>query len=123
MLVSLLQTDALLLIRPYISRLTLSEIHAVMTSGLAGISGTVLGVYISFGVRRMWGTRVGHLCQLAAPYITGKNTTLFPAGNCSAAIKIYLFIIVIYDGYYYCTFAYLLVDKYNVYVREADKTD
>lgn len=121
MLVSLLQTDTLLLIRPYISRLTLSEIHAVMTSGLAGISGTVMGVYISLGVRRMWGT--SHLCQLAAPYITGKNTTLFPAGNCNATIKIYLFIIVICDDYYCCTFAYLLVDKYNVYVREADKTD
>ncbi|XP_075875521.1 solute carrier family 28 member 3-like [Nelusetta ayraudi] len=45
------QTDSLLLIRPYISKLTLSEIHAVMTAGLAGISGTMMGVYISFGVK------------------------------------------------------------------------
>lgn len=52
-LLSLLQTDSLLLIRPYISKLTLSEIHAVMTAGLAGISGTMMGVYISFGVRVM----------------------------------------------------------------------
>ncbi|CAI5650110.1 solute carrier family 28 member 3 isoform X1 [Oreochromis niloticus] len=43
-------TDSPLLIRPYISELTLSEIHAVMTGGFASISGTILGAYISFGV-------------------------------------------------------------------------
>lgn len=47
---ALLQTDSLLLISPYISKLTVSEIHAVMTAGLAGISGSMMGVYISFGV-------------------------------------------------------------------------
>uniref|UniRef100_A0A3Q4BDW7 Uncharacterized protein n=1 Tax=Mola mola TaxID=94237 RepID=A0A3Q4BDW7_MOLML len=44
------QTDSVLLIRPYLSKLTRSEIHAVMTGGFAGLSGTILGVYISFGV-------------------------------------------------------------------------
>uniref|UniRef100_A0A671V1M1 Sodium/nucleoside cotransporter n=1 Tax=Sparus aurata TaxID=8175 RepID=A0A671V1M1_SPAAU len=44
------QTEAPLLIAPYIAELTRSEIHAVMTGGLAGISGTILGAYISFGV-------------------------------------------------------------------------
>ncbi|XP_076586657.1 solute carrier family 28 member 3-like [Chaetodon auriga] len=44
------QTDSPLLIRPYISGLTRSEIHAVMTGGFASISGTILGAYISFGV-------------------------------------------------------------------------
>ncbi|XP_041644088.1 solute carrier family 28 member 3-like isoform X2 [Cheilinus undulatus] len=44
------QTDSPLLIRPYISGLTLSEIHAVMTGGFASISGTILGAFISFGV-------------------------------------------------------------------------
>uniref|UniRef100_A0A8C6TAP7 Solute carrier family 28 member 3 n=1 Tax=Neogobius melanostomus TaxID=47308 RepID=A0A8C6TAP7_9GOBI len=44
------QTESILLIRPYISRLTCSEIHAVMTGGFASISGTVLGSYIAFGV-------------------------------------------------------------------------
>ncbi|XP_059193504.1 solute carrier family 28 member 3-like [Centropristis striata] len=43
-------TDSPLLIRPYISGLTCSEIHAVMTGGFAGVSGTILGAYISFGV-------------------------------------------------------------------------
>ncbi|XP_042344590.1 solute carrier family 28 member 3-like [Plectropomus leopardus] len=44
------QTDSPLLIRPYISGLTRSEIHAVMTGGFAGVSGTILGAYISFGI-------------------------------------------------------------------------
>uniref|UniRef100_UPI0037E71CEC solute carrier family 28 member 3-like n=1 Tax=Semicossyphus pulcher TaxID=241346 RepID=UPI0037E71CEC len=44
------QTDSPLLIRPYISGLTRSEIHAVMTGGFASISGTILGAFISFGV-------------------------------------------------------------------------
>uniref|UniRef100_A0A7N9CZP9 Solute carrier family 28 member 2 n=1 Tax=Macaca fascicularis TaxID=9541 RepID=A0A7N9CZP9_MACFA len=44
------QTEAPLLIRPYFGDMTLSEIHAVMTGGFATISGTVLGVFISFGV-------------------------------------------------------------------------
>ncbi|XP_074525798.1 solute carrier family 28 member 3-like [Halichoeres trimaculatus] len=44
------QIESPLLIRPYISGLTVSELHAVMTGGFAGISGTILGAYISFGV-------------------------------------------------------------------------
>ncbi|GAA6223197.1 solute carrier family 28 member 3, partial [Lates japonicus] len=44
------QTESPLLIRPYISGLTRSEIHAVMTGGFASISGTILGAFISFGV-------------------------------------------------------------------------
>uniref|UniRef100_A0A3Q1IPF9 Sodium/nucleoside cotransporter n=1 Tax=Anabas testudineus TaxID=64144 RepID=A0A3Q1IPF9_ANATE len=43
-------TEAPLLIRPYISELTRSEIHAVMTGGFASVSGTILGAYIAFGV-------------------------------------------------------------------------
>ena len=45
------QTEAPLLIRPYLADMTLSEIHTVMTGGFATIAGTVLGAFISFGVR------------------------------------------------------------------------
>lgn len=45
------QAECLILVRPYISKLTLSEIHALMTVGLAGVSGTMLAAYISLGVR------------------------------------------------------------------------
>uniref|UniRef100_A0A8C8J2N6 Sodium/nucleoside cotransporter n=1 Tax=Oncorhynchus tshawytscha TaxID=74940 RepID=A0A8C8J2N6_ONCTS len=44
------QTESPLLIRPYISQLTLSEIHAVMTGGFSTIAGSVLGAFISFGI-------------------------------------------------------------------------
>ncbi|XP_061757524.1 solute carrier family 28 member 3-like [Nerophis ophidion] len=44
------QTETPLLIRPYVAELTLSEIHAILTTGFASIAGTILAVYISFGV-------------------------------------------------------------------------
>ncbi|XP_061451938.1 sodium/nucleoside cotransporter 1-like isoform X2 [Rhineura floridana] len=43
-------TEALLLIHPYLSELTSSEIHAAMTGGFSTIAGSVLGAYISFGI-------------------------------------------------------------------------
>ncbi|XP_076461138.1 putative transporter HI_0519 [Babylonia areolata] len=43
-------TEAPLMIRPFISNMTKSELHAVMTGGFATIAGTVLGAYIGFGV-------------------------------------------------------------------------
>jgi len=44
------QTEAPLLVRPYLDRMTESEINAVMTGGFATIAGGVLGLFISFGV-------------------------------------------------------------------------
>ena len=44
------QTEAPLFIRPYVSRLTQSELHAVMVGGFATIAAGVMAVYISFGV-------------------------------------------------------------------------
>lgn len=45
------QSEAPLLIRPLIQDMTKSELHAVMTGGFATIAGTVLGAYVSMGVR------------------------------------------------------------------------
>lgn len=42
-------SESPLLIRPYIKKLTASEIHSVMVSGFATVSGTVLAAYLSFG--------------------------------------------------------------------------
>ncbi|XP_055606899.1 solute carrier family 28 member 3 [Uranotaenia lowii] len=42
-------SESPLLIRPYLKDLTHSEIHAIMASGFATVSGTVLAAYISFG--------------------------------------------------------------------------
>lgn len=44
------QTEAPLLVRPFLSHVTLSELHAIMTGGFATIAGGVLAAYIEFGV-------------------------------------------------------------------------
>lgn len=48
-------TEAPLAIRPYLARLTESELLAVMTCGLANIAGSVMAVYVGFGIN------AGHL--------------------------------------------------------------
>ena len=42
-------TESPLLIKPYLNKLTASELHTVMCSGFASVSGTVLAAYIGFG--------------------------------------------------------------------------
>lgn len=44
------QTEAPLLVKPYVATMTKSELHAVMTSGFATIAGGVMAAYISFGI-------------------------------------------------------------------------
>ncbi|EDV25883.1 uncharacterized protein TRIADDRAFT_11737, partial [Trichoplax adhaerens] len=44
------QTEAPLLVRPFLATMTKSELHAVMTGGFATIAGAVLGAYIGMGV-------------------------------------------------------------------------
>ena len=44
------QTEAPLVIRPYLARMTQSEILALMTGGMATIAGGVLAAYVSFGI-------------------------------------------------------------------------
>ncbi len=58
------QTEAPLLIKPYLPRMTRSELMALMTGGMATIAGTVLGAYVAFGIE------AGHLLTasvLSAP--------------------------------------------------------
>ncbi|NOT07837.1 MAG: NupC/NupG family nucleoside CNT transporter [Gemmatimonadales bacterium] len=44
------QTEAPLTIRPFLPRMTMSELMTVMTSGMAHISGSIMAAYIAFGV-------------------------------------------------------------------------
>lgn len=44
------QTEAPLTIRPFLPRMTMSELMTVMTSGMAHISGSIMVAYIAFGV-------------------------------------------------------------------------
>jgi len=43
-------TEAALLIKPYVAKMTVSELHSVMTVGFGTIAGGVMGAYLSFGV-------------------------------------------------------------------------
>ncbi len=45
------QTEAPLVIRPFLDQLTQSELMTVMTAGMAHIAGSVLGAYILFGAQ------------------------------------------------------------------------
>lgn len=42
------QTEAPLLVRPFIDRMTSSELNCLMTGGMATIAGSVLGAYVAF---------------------------------------------------------------------------
>ena len=44
------QTEAPLTIRPFLPRMTQSELMTVMTSGMAHVSGSIMAAYIAFGV-------------------------------------------------------------------------
>jgi len=44
------QTEAPLLVRPFLAAMTQSELHAVMTGGFATIAGGVFALYVGFGV-------------------------------------------------------------------------
>lgn len=73
--VYLFQTDAALMIRPFIERMTVSEINSIMTSGFATIAGSVLATYISFGVP------ASHLLSaslMSAPAALAVSKLLYP---------------------------------------------
>ena len=44
------QTEAPLTIRPFINRMTQSELMCIMTSGMAHVSGGIMGAYILYGI-------------------------------------------------------------------------
>jgi concentrative nucleoside transporter, CNT family len=62
------QTEAPLTIRPYLNKMTESELMCVMTSGMAHVSGSIMAAYIAFGVEAK------HL--LAAVIMTAPGTIL-----------------------------------------------
>ncbi|XP_047448266.1 solute carrier family 28 member 3-like [Mugil cephalus] len=68
-------TETPLLIGPYVGELTMSEIHAVMTGGFAGISGTIMGAFISFGVEA---THLLTASLMSAPASLAIGKTFWP---------------------------------------------
>ncbi|WAS97343.1 NupC/NupG family nucleoside CNT transporter [Nannocystis punicea] len=55
------QTEAPLTIRPFLSKLTESELFTVIVAGMASVSGAILGAYVLFG-----GVRIEHLLTAMA---------------------------------------------------------
>ncbi len=69
------QTEAPLLIRPYVGSMTMSELMAVMTGGFATIAGGVLAAYVGMGVS------AGHLIAasvMSAPAALVMAKMMFP---------------------------------------------
>ena len=69
------QTEAPLLIKPFLRDMTMSELHAIMTGGFATIAGSVLGGYIRMGID------AGHLIAasvLSAPAALVMAKVWFP---------------------------------------------
>src|ERR1700704_2616924 len=59
------QTEAPLIVRPYVPRMTNSELFVLMASGMAHISGGLMAVYISYGADPV---AVLATCVMACPF-------------------------------------------------------
>lgn len=69
------QTEAPLVIRPFVSNMTMSELMAIMTGGFATIAGGVMAAYVRFGVD------AGHLMAasvMSAPAALVMAKIMFP---------------------------------------------
>lgn len=75
------QTEAPLLVRPFIAKMTASELHCLMTGGMATIAGSVMGAYISF----LGGTDPEQLARFAT-YLLSASLMNAPAAIVMAKI-------------------------------------
>ena len=71
------QSESPLVIRPYLSAMTASQIFAVMTVGLAGVAGTILVLYYQV---------LGPLGPQLLPYLVAASFMLAPGGILMAKI-------------------------------------
>jgi concentrative nucleoside transporter, CNT family len=69
------QTEAPLVIKPYMPTATMSELHAVMTGGFATIAGGVMAAYISFGVSA---THLLAASVMSAPAALAISKVMYP---------------------------------------------
>lgn len=69
------QTEAPLFVKPYLKTMTISEIHTLMTTGMATVAGGVLAAYVGFGIS------AGHLLAaslMSAPAALLVSKLVFP---------------------------------------------
>ncbi|MGF1491131.1 MAG: NupC/NupG family nucleoside CNT transporter [Microcoleaceae cyanobacterium] len=68
-------TEAPLLVKPFIGRMTRSELNTVMTGGFATVAGGVLAAYVSFGIPAQ---DLVTASVMAAPCALGISKLLYP---------------------------------------------
>lgn len=73
-------TEAPLIVRPFIADMTLSELHAVMTGGFATIAGSLLGLYISYGVKAQ---HIISASVMSAPAALAMSKLVYPETDVS----------------------------------------
>jgi CNT family concentrative nucleoside transporter len=74
------QTEAPLVIKPYIDRLESSELHAIMTGGFATVAGGVMAAYVGF-LHESIPTIAGHLVAasiMSAPAALAISKVMYP---------------------------------------------
>jgi len=79
------QSEAPLLIKPYLERMTASEIHAIMTSGFSCIAGSLFAAYISFGACPIY---LLSSTVMSAPGSLACSKILYPETKRSKLVKI-----------------------------------
>nr|XP_054774837.1 solute carrier family 28 member 3-like [Lytechinus pictus] len=77
------QTEAPLLIRPYLPQMTRSEIHAVMTGGFATIAGSVLGAFVANGISA---THLISASVMSAPAALAVSKLMYPETEVSKTV-------------------------------------
>ncbi|KAK2706515.1 sodium/nucleoside cotransporter 2-like isoform X3 [Artemia franciscana] len=78
--VFLAQTEAPLVIKPYLPLMTMSELHTVMSGGFATVAGSVLAAYISYGIEA---THLIAASIMAAPGSLAMAKMLYPETKAS----------------------------------------
>ena len=74
------QTEAPLVIKPYIDKMSSSELHAVMTGGFATVAGGVMAAYVGF-LQESIPTIAGHLVAasiMSAPAALALSKVIYP---------------------------------------------
>ena len=71
----MIQTEAPLLVKPFLAIMTKSEIHAIMTGGFATVAGTVLAAFIGFGISA---ATLISASFMAAPAALGFSKLFYP---------------------------------------------
>ena len=72
------QTEAPLIVAPYVPKMTESELMALMTAGMATVSGAVLGGYIALGIRPDHLLAASFMAAPASFAYSGRNRPVIP---------------------------------------------